>query len=335
VNIITILQYAAALLAAIVVVIGCAFYYMFAMPGRAVPTTNPMPTEELSALAARLRRHVEIVALQIGDRHASLGTGRLNETAEYIHHHFALNGYAVLEQSYGDGSQQFRNISVELTGVSRPGEIIVVGAHYDSVAGSPGADDNASGIAALLELARLLKGKQFRRTIRLIAFPNEEMPLGITDLSGSVVSANESAAQHEDIIGMFSLEMLGYYSSEKNSQHFPKGVPPIFPKEANFIAFVANVSSRSFLRKAIKHFRHQNMFPSEGLAVPEILVPAIARSDNRSYWRAGFKAVMITDTAEFRNPHYHAAGDLPDTLDYPGFARVVMGLRGMLGALAQ
>jgi Zn-dependent M28 family amino/carboxypeptidase len=275
------------------------------------------------------------VALQIGERHAALGTGRLNEAAEYIHHHFALNGYAVIEHSYGAGSQQFRNISVELAGVNLPGEIIVVGAHYDSVVGSPGADDNASGIAALLELARLLKGKRFSRTIRLIAFPNEEMPLGLTDLSGSVVSANESAMQHEDIVGMFSLEMLGYYSYSKNSQHFPKGVPPIFPEEGNFIAFVANIASRSLLRSAIKCFRQQNIFPSEGLAVPEILVPAIARSDNRSYWRAGFRAVMITDTAEFRNPHYHAGSDLPDTLDYQGFARVVMGLRGMLASLAQ
>jgi Zn-dependent M28 family amino/carboxypeptidase len=286
------------------------------------------------SLAARLRKHVEVLALEIGDRHVSQGTAMLNRTAEYIRHNFESYGYTVSELQYGDGAQQFRNICVELPGRTRAGEIIVMGAHYDTVAGSPGADDNSSGIAALLELAHLLKDAPLARTVRLIAFPNEEHPLGTTEMSGSVVSARESRIQNENIIGMFSLEMLGYYSREPRTQHFPKYVPPIFPDAANFIAFVSNITSRNFLRKSLLHFRRQQLFPSEGLAVPELLVPSIARSDNRSYWRAGFHAVMITDTAEFRNPHYHAGSDLPDTLDYPSYARVVMALNGMLKGLA-
>ncbi len=346
------LQYAAFFIVLLAALLGFCFYYMFKMPGRAVPEgyieslanaalrrsaapeSGAMHEDELVSLAARLRKHVEVLAVEIGDRHVSQGTARLNRTAEYVRHNFELYGYTVSELQYGDGARQFRNIYVELPGQTRMGEIIVMGAHYDTVAGSPGADDNSSGVAALLELAHMLKGAPIARTIRLIAFPNEEHPLGTTDMSGSVVSARESRAQNENIIGMFSLEMLGYYSREPNTQHFPEYVPPIFPDAANFIAFVSNIRSRNFLRKSLRHFRSQQLFPSEGLAVPEMLVPSIARSDNRSYWRSGFHAVMITDTAEFRNPHYHADSDLPDTLDYPSYARVVMALGGMLKALA-
>jgi hypothetical protein len=345
-------QYAAWILAALAAVCGFCFWYMFSMPGRAVPVeyvnargdtgsqTNAAPVagmalaDELDALALRLRAHVDVLALEIGARHVSHGTARLNHTAEYIRHGFEACGHTVAELQYGDGVQQFRNVCVELPGMIRPGEIIVVGAHYDTVADSPGADDNSSGIAALLELARMLKGVPLGRTIRLIAFPNEEHPLGTSAMSGSVVSAKESRIQNEHITGMFSLEMLGYYSDAPHSQQFPKYVPPGFPDAGNFIAFLGNIRSRRLLRKALRSFREQNIFPSEGLAVPEMLIPGVARSDNRSYWRAGFRAVMITDTAEFRNPHYHKDSDLPATLDYAAYARVVMGLGGMFKALA-
>ncbi len=345
-------QYAALFILLITALLSFCFYYMFKMPGRAVPegyvqsltdavlrnSAGPLSDathdDELASLAARLRNHVEVLALEIGDRHVSQGTARLDRTAEYIRHNFESYGCAVSELQYGDETQQFRNICVELPGQTRPAEIIVMGAHYDTVVGSPGADDNSSGIAALLVLADMLKGATLGRTIRLIAFPNEEHPLGTTDMSGSVVTAKKSRIQNENIVGMYSLEMLGYYSREPSSQHFPKGVPPIFPDAANFIAFVSNINSRNFLRKSLRQFRAQQLFPSEGLAVPEILVPSIARSDNRSYWRSRFNAVMITDTAEFRNPHYHAESDLPDTLDYPSYARVVMALKGMLEAMA-
>jgi len=227
-----------------------------------------------------------------------------------------------------------RNLSVELEGSTLPDEILVVGAHYDSCAGLPGADDNASGVAAMMELSRLFAGADVRpaRTLRFIAFTNEEPPHFQGETMGSLVEAKRSAAAGEDIVGMLSLECLGYFSDDPGSQKYPAPLDSFYPDTGDFIGFVGDTSARSFVRRTIGLFREHAAFPSEGIAAPDS-IPGIGWSDHWSYSQVGYPAVMVTDTAPFRNPNYHEPTDLPDTLDYERLARVTSGLAEVIVVL--
>lgn len=321
------------LFALLVLIVSIALYVMFGMPGRSIEEENLRYVENLPVLAERLKGHVKILAGDIGERNPSTSMEQLNQAADYIREQLQSYGYIVNERIYGD--QRFRVLSVELTGITSPDEFIIAGAHYDTTIGSPGADDNASGVAVLLEIARELHGRHLSRSVRLVVFPNEERPYGRTELSGSYISARDSAEKEENIIGMMSLEMLGYFSGEADSQHYPAHLDLIFPDRGNGIFFASNLQSRNFLRQALGHFREQEMLPSEGGAIPRGLVPGIDRSDHRSYWRFGYPAILITDGANYRNPNYHQKSDLPDTLDYQRMARLMLGLSRMLEALAE
>lgn len=307
-------------------------YVCIVMPGTSMSSELPPLDNSQSALSKRLREHVRILAEAIGERNDAR-MAALNRTAAYINQQFQSYGYSPTERPFG--VHPFRNIIADLHGREKRDEVIIVGAHYDTVRMSPGADDNASGVAGLLEIARALSAQRFHRTLRFIAFANEEEPFFGTDLMGSRVSAGRSFARQENIVGMYALEMIGYYSDDPESQRYPNLIRHFYPARGNFIAFVANLRSRRFLRRSISYFRRQAVFPSEGMAAPEWLVPDIRRSDHAAYWQFGFPALMITDTANFRNPNYHGTGDLPRTLDYDHMARVVGGLTDMLQALAQ
>jgi len=307
-------------------------YFATTMPGENHTARLPPVAAGTAALARRLQAHVLVLASDIGERNAS-NLPKLNQAADYIEKQFQLSGYVPASQTYAE--EQFRNITVDIYGQERRNEIIVVGAHYDTTWLTPGADDNASGVAGLLELASLLQDKKLRRTIRLIAFTNEELPFFGTDKMGSRISAKRSYDRQENIIGMFSLEAIGYYQDGPGTQFYPRIIRPFYPDTGNFIAFVGNLSSRAFLHAAIQAFRDTSHFPSEGLAAPQWLVPDIQRSDHSSYWYYGFPALMVTDTANFRNRHYHKAGDSDSTLHYEYMARVVHGLSVMLESLAQ
>jgi Zn-dependent M28 family amino/carboxypeptidase len=225
------------------------------------------------------------------------------------------------------------NLEAVLPGHGAADEIIVVGAHYDSVAGSPGANDNASGVAALLELARLLAGTALPRSVRFVAFANEEAPFFYGDEMGSNRYAARAQVQGERIVAMLSLETLGYYTDQPGSQRYPFPFSLFYPDTGNFIGFVGNFSSRALVRRAIGAFRAATSFPSEGVAAPSGM-EGVHWSDHWSFWQAGYPAIMVTDTALFRYPHYHAATDTPEQLDYNGLARVTGGLAEVIGALA-
>ena len=320
---------------ALLVLLACGLaliYFATAMPGHGHTAALPPLDAGTSSLARRLKGHVQVLARDIGERNAS-NLHKLNQAADYIEQQFVDMGYVPASQVYAE--EQFRNITVDIYGRQRRSEIIVVGAHYDTTWLTPGADDNASGVAGLLELARLLQDRKLSRSIRLIAFTNEELPFFGTDKMGSRVSAKRSYDRQESIIGMLSLEMIGYYSNAPGTQFYPRIIQAFYPDTGNFIAFVGNLSSHTFLHKALRAFRHEVAFPSEGLAAPQWLVPDIQRSDHSSYWYYGFPAVMVTDTANFRNRNYHKAGDRDDTLNYEYMARVVHGLSVMLETLAQ
>ncbi|MCH8163714.1 MAG: M20/M25/M40 family metallo-hydrolase, partial [Proteobacteria bacterium] len=253
----------------------------------------------------------------------------LDAARKYIAGQFESSGYEVKFHEYQLNGDAVANIEVELTGTSRPKEIIIVGAHYDAVPGAPGANDNGSGVAAILELADRFKDKSFQHTIRFLAFVNEEPPNAMTGNMGSYVYAKKVAKDKENIIAMFSLETIGYFSDETGSQHYPPFFNLFYPKKGNFIAFVSNLSSRGLVSKSIRSFRAHSTFPSEGIAAPAF-IPGINWSDHWSFWKQGYPAIMITDTAPYRYPYYHSAGDTPDKIDYEKMVYVVEGIEKML-----
>jgi len=280
----------------------------------------------------RLRRHVRTLAAGIGERHVWRPQA-LHAAADYIRGQFESLGYALAPQAYEVYGVRCENLEVTIPGSSRPGEIVLAGAHYDTVEGSPGADDNASGVAGLIEIARLLRETRPRRTLKLVAFVNEEAPFFYFGEMGSKVYARAARARGDDIRLMLSLEMLGCYRDEPGSQAYPPFLRWFYPARGNFIAFVSNLRSRRALAEFTRAFRAQSDFPAERLAAPS-LVPGVSWSDQLSFWRAGYPALMATDTAFYRNPHYHQATDTPERLRYPEMARVVEGLARALGQLA-
>lgn len=307
------------------------WWYCIYMPGRTIQGELPPLSKAQERLRDRLERHVHVLSEEIGERNSE-NMPALQRTADYIADQFRSFGYVPAIREFGEKS--YRNISVEIQGREKRDEVIVIGAHYDTVWLTPGADDNASGVAGMLEIARALVGQHFTRTLRFIAFCNEEEPFYGTDEMGSQVSAQRSRGHGEKIVAMLSLEMIGYYSNEPASQRYPDLIRRLYPERANFIAFVANIESRKMLHQAIARFREQGVFPSEGMVAPEWLVPDIRRSDNASYWKYNYPAAMITDTSNYRNNRYHSVGDVYETLDYSSMARVVSGLSGMAGAMA-
>ena len=211
---------------------------------------------------------------------------------------------------------------------------MVIGAHYDTVYDCPGADDNTSGIAALLELARALKDSHPARTVRFVAFVNEEPPWFQTDDMGSLVYAEQAHKLKENIVAAISIETIGMYSDAEGSQEYPAGFKSLYPSKGNFIAFVGDLGSRSLVRQAVRSFREVTKFPSEGSAAPGA-IPGVGWSDHWSFWQEGYPAIMVTDTAPFRNVNYHRPTDTPETLDYDSMARVVHGLVGVVADLGK
>ena len=295
-------------------------------------TTKPYSGDSiahLESLKDRLYQHVWFLSEEIGERHNE-NQGSLEKTINYITQEFNSAGYNPELQNFGP--LQNSNIIAEITGTDN--EVLIIGAHYDTVWLSPGADDNATGIAGLLEIARALSGSSPVKTIRFIAFANEEQPYSHTDDMGSRVYARSVNEKNENIVGMISLEMLGYYSDEPGGQKFPSLAHWFYPDTASFIGFISNLQSRKFLLSALNHYRTGAIVPAEGLAIPVSLVPDIQRSDHASFWTLGYPAIMITDTANFRNINYHSVGDVIHTLDFNHMVGVVSGLIKMTAALA-
>jgi Zn-dependent M28 family amino/carboxypeptidase len=285
-----------------------------------------------TALERDLRRHVECLAGEIGERHV-WRPAALRAAEAFIREQFATQGYEVARQSYTTHGVESSNLEVTVHGRSRAGEVVVIGAHYDTVRGSPGANDNASGVAALLEIARALREMRPARTIRLVAFVNEEPPFFYFGEMGSQVYARAARRGGDDIRAMLSLETLGYYSDVPGSQAYPPLFQFFYPDRGNFVAFVSNLRSRRVLREVVSAFEASSDFPAERLASPG-LVPGVSWSDHLSFWRAGYPGIMVTDTAFYRYPYYHDSADTPEKLSYPAMARVVAGLQGAIAILA-
>jgi Zn-dependent M28 family amino/carboxypeptidase len=306
---------------------------MLRMPGKSYRgALRPMPAE-WEPVRRALEGDVRRLASEIGPRHVGQPE-RLNQAAQFIEASLQGAGFASVErQTFTVRGVTCANLAVERPGASAPNEILVVGAHYDTDPFTPGADDNASGVAALLALARAFVNTTQPRTIRFVAFVNEEMPHFYTQDMGSFRAARRSRERGENIVGMLSLESIGYYSTVAHSQRYPAALGAIYPDTGDFIGFVSNLRSRGLLRRAVQAFRRHAEFPTEAAALPAF-VPGVAWSDHWAYWKHGYPAIMVTGTAPFRNPNYHRMTDTPDTLDYDRLTRVVSGLASVVRELA-
>jgi peptidase M28-like protein len=313
----------------------CAWIWaaMIAMPGKRWRGAPPQPTVEEARLAAELRRDVERLAGAIGERNLRRRPEALAAAADFVEEELREAGLAPRRQRWDPHRPLLCNVEAELRGAGRAHEIVVIGAHYDSVE-TPGADDNASGVAALLALARAFSRARPPRTIRFVAFANEEAPYFATEAMGSLAYARRCRSRGEQVVAMLSLESLGYYADTPGTQRYPAPVGLLYPSTGDFVAFVSDLGSRRLLRRTVGAFRHGARFPSEAGALFRAL-PGVGWSDHWAFWQAGYPALMVTDTAPYRNPHYHTAGDVPATLDYHRLSRVVTGLVAVVADLAE
>ncbi len=304
--------------------------------------------EEQKLLSSGIKGHVQMLAGDIGARSLTSAPKGLEAAANYIEHVLQEIGFNFTRQEfkaevYNTNARQAmpatvhttRNIIAELKGSTRPNEIIILGAHYDTEYLSRGANDNASGIAALLEIAKEMRNHaKTDRTIRFVAFSNEEQPFCRTDQMGSKVYAYSCKERGDDIKAMICLETIGFYTEEQNTQKFPDpSFSALNHNTANFIAFVSNLLSAEILNKCISTFRHSVRFPSIAIAAPESM-RGVDYSDHQNFWGLGYPAIMITDTAFYRYPHYHEETDTPDKLDYERLGVLTSGLIDVMKKLA-
>jgi len=277
-----------------------------------------------SATAQAVRAHVERLAGAIGERNV-FRPAALAEARDYIAREWRLQGYDVASHCYDTRGLRCANLEITRIGRISPQQILLIGAHYDTVIGSPGANDNASGVAALLELSRLFTTMAPASTTRFVAFVNEEPPFFMGGEQGSAVYARDARRRGDDIRLMVSLETIGYYRDEPASQSYPPLFSLFYPNKGNFVGLVSDFRSRRIMLRLAASFRAGSDFPLEHIATFRWL-PGVAWSDHLSFWRQGFPAVMVTDTAFYRYPYYHSAEDTPDRLTYPQLAQVIEGL---------
>jgi len=283
--------------------------------------------------AERLEGNVRQLAEVIGERNVYRPEA-LHAARRYIGQAWEAQGYEVTSQDYEVEGITCSNLEITRIGSRHPDQFILVGAHYDSVVGSPGANDNGSGVAALLELSLQLRDLAPDRSIRMVAFTNEEPPFFQTNRQGSRVYAKAARVRGDDIRLMIALETMACFRSEPGSQRYPPLFRHFYPDRGDFIALVANLRSRRIMHRLAAAYRQVSDFPLEHLATIS-LVPGISWSDHLSFWRHGYRALMVTDTAFYRYAHYHSAMDTPDKLDYQSLARVTEGLSGAICLLAE
>ena len=293
---------------------------------------RPTHTTAAADAAARLQADVRALAERFVPRDAA-HTDNLRAAADYIAAQFAAAGANPERQPFQARGAAYANVVAGFGPADAPR--LVVGAHYDAAGPYPGADDNASGVAGLLELARRLRGTPLRLRVDLVAFCLEEPPFFGSDEMGSAVYAHALKAARTPVHGMIALEMIGYFSDRKHSQRYPHpSLEALYPNEGNFIAVVGRAQETEFVRRLQTAMRAASPLAVHALNAPAS-TPGVALSDHASFWAAGYPGAMITDTAFFRNPHYHTAEDTADTLDYTRMAQVVAGVHAAILAEAR
>lgn len=317
------------------ILLGIYFYglWITTMPGDSWAGPLPPATSAEEAASKHTKATVKMLAQTIGPRDREVNPKALERTAVFVTETLTNYGYTVKSLPYQTRAGTVRNLEAVLPGSGASKEVIVVGAHYDSVPTTPGADDNASGVAAMLEIARQLKGKQFAREIRFVGFVNEEPPNFQEDSMGSLVYAKYLKTKGVQVAAMFSLETMGYFDATPGGQQYPPPLNWFYPDTGDFIAIVSNTANGGLTRKVVALFREVATVPSEGATVPGFL-PGVDYSDHWAFWQAGYPGVMVSDTAFFRNNRYHEPSDTAETLDYDRLGRVAVGLASVIAKLA-
>ena len=284
-----------------------------------------MADSELEILRDALREHVKALAVDIGSR-TPLNRDSLVRAADYIQSVFEEAGLSVREQDYQYYDQRVTNVLATLPATTGASAYYVVGAHYDTVPSTPGADDNASAVAVMLELARRLRRARLKTPILFAAFTLEEPPAYLTDHQGSRIFVRSCQSNGDSVLGAIVLEMVGYTAPRQNYPFLPRW--PGYPAQGNFIGVIGNWRSLRFGRSVVRGFRKNRDLPVESLFLPfdGRILPETRLSDHASFWDAGLAALMVTDTAFFRNPNYHLPSDTIDTLDFTFMAQLVKSL---------
>lgn len=280
----------------------------------------------------RLERHVYTLAGEIGERNIDRPDG-LRQAVDYISHASHAMDYITSPQFFYTRGVLCNNLELTIEGCQRPDEIILIGAHYDSLKGCPGANDNASGVAAMLEIARNLRHRTLKRSVRFVAFTNEEPPFRGTEKMGSWVYAYRANLCDENIKLAVMLESLGYFSDQRNSQIAPPPLNLAIPNRGNFLAFVSNLRSAAAARRLARQVGKHCALPHRTLFAPQF-TPALSWGDQSPFWLHGYRAVTVSDTAAFRYPFHHSAKDTPQHIDYTQLAEVSRGLSGAIADLA-
>jgi hypothetical protein len=308
----------------------CLWFLMIRMPGRSFEGAH---IAKQNLLSKTLKRDLEKLAGEIGIRNME-HYQNLTFAAEFLEKSLGETGHKVQRQGYNVEDQICYNLEIEIKGTEKPNEIVIIGAHYDSVVECPGANDNGTGSVAVLALARSMSHKSFPRTLRFVEFVNEEPPYFQTPLMGSVVYAKRCRERNENIVAVLSLETMGYYSDEEGSQHYPSPLFKwLYPSKGNFIAFVGNVRSKKLVQTAVESFRRHGKVPSEAIATFDT-IPGVGWSDHWAFWQQEYPGIMVTDTAPFRYPHYHKPTDTPDKINYERMSEVVIGLEKVIEEIA-
>ena len=316
------------ILAILVVVIGL-FWVILARPSYSSRINSP--DDALKISSAALKKHVLMLSEELAPRNYK-HPENLNNAADYIARSFRSSGASVTDQIFEVHRRPFRNVIAEFGPQGK--DIVIVGAHYDAQGESPGADDNASGVAGLLELGRLLAQEKLRSRVVLAAFSLEEPPFFGTDSMGSAVFAKSLREKGTGVKLMIALEMIGYYSELRASQEYPAPLLSFFyPSTGDFVVIVDQVFSMQAQR--MKQWMNQSIeVPVYSINAPSS-VPGVDYSDHRNFWRYDYPAVMVTDTAFYRNVAYHTQYDTADRLDYEKMAQVVNGILGYVLQLDQ
>lgn len=284
------------------------------------PLVRPIASRDVNVDSIALEHHVRVLAVTLHPRSVD-HPANLDRAADYVLAQLRATGAATAEQIVEADGKQFRNLIARFG--PREGPLIVIGAHYDSCGDTPGADDNASGVAGLLELARLLALQPPKHAVELVAYTLEEPPYFRTDSMGSHWHARELKRANREVRLMLSLEMIGFYRDGKKSQAYPlSALKMLYPDEGNFIGIVAPLGDFTATRRVKGLFQGASDLPVVSINAPRTL-QGVDFSDHASYWRFGMPAMMITDTSFFRNPNYHEVSDTPETLDYVRMAKVV------------
>ncbi len=286
------------------------------------PRSRAEPRSDLG-VRANVERHVRALAFPRNVVHRE----SYREAFDYICEQWSQQGYEAQAEYVAPFAE---NIVAELAGGP---EIVLVGAHYDSFCDSPGADDNASAVAAMLEVSGLLAGQSYERTVRFVAFANEEPPYFQRAGMGSPVHAAGARRRGEELAAVLVLESLGYYSDERGSQQWPRPFGLVFPRRASFLAVIGDMGSARQVRRVTRALRRHSPVPTVGGSVPA-WIKGVDWSDHWSFWQQGYDAVMVTDMPVFRNPNYHRVTDMPDTLDYDALAGFTLGLAEVVAELA-